>query len=32
MPPGPARGADGGYAGKLLDWARNTLRMTIQIV
>ena len=24
--------ADGGYAGKLLDWARDTLRMTVQIV
>jgi transposase len=24
--------ADGGYAGKLLDWARDTLRITVQIV
>lgn len=24
--------ADGGYAGKLLDWARDTLRLTVQIV
>lgn len=24
--------ADGGYAGKLLDWARDTLRVTMQIV
>ena len=25
-------GADGGYAGKLLDWARDTLRIAVQIV
>jgi transposase len=24
--------ADGGYAGRLLDWARDTLRITVQIV
>lgn len=24
--------ADGGYAGKLVDWARETLRLTVQIV